>query len=249
MTRDDWLAVIGQAAGLGVPLVQFIGGEPTLHPDLPELISAAAAAGLRVEVFSNLVHVSPQLWRCFSGHPVTLATSWYSSDPDEHRAITGRPAHARTKANIAEAVRRGIPVRAGIVDLLDGQKTAEARRELAELGVTQVRIDWLRQLGRGDPGQAASGDAGQLCGQCGHSVAAVGPEGDVWPCVMARWLPIGNVRREPLAHLLARPLAAAREELFGAAQPTEACTPACNPSCSPSSICGPTCGPSYCGPR
>ncbi len=32
MTADDWRSVISQAAGLGVSMVQFIGGEPTLHP-------------------------------------------------------------------------------------------------------------------------------------------------------------------------------------------------------------------------
>jgi MoaA/NifB/PqqE/SkfB family radical SAM enzyme len=32
MTEWDWCRVIDQAAALGVRMVQFIGGEPTLHP-------------------------------------------------------------------------------------------------------------------------------------------------------------------------------------------------------------------------
>jgi MoaA/NifB/PqqE/SkfB family radical SAM enzyme len=35
MSRSEWCRVIDEAAMLGVQLVQFIGGEPTLHPDLP----------------------------------------------------------------------------------------------------------------------------------------------------------------------------------------------------------------------
>lgn len=35
MTADDWKSVIDQAVAAGVSMVQFIGGEPTLHPELP----------------------------------------------------------------------------------------------------------------------------------------------------------------------------------------------------------------------
>jgi MoaA/NifB/PqqE/SkfB family radical SAM enzyme len=66
MTSADWRRVIDEAAGLGVGMVQFIGGEPTLHPDLPELLDHALAGGLAVEVFSNLVHVTPSLWERFT---------------------------------------------------------------------------------------------------------------------------------------------------------------------------------------
>jgi MoaA/NifB/PqqE/SkfB family radical SAM enzyme len=243
MTRDDWLAVIGQAADLGVPLIQFIGGEPTLHPDLPRLIDAAAAAGLQVEVFSNLVRVSPRLWRCFAGNPVTLATSWYSSDPGEHRSITGRPAHARTKANIAEAVRRGIPVRAGIIDVLDGQRTAQARAELQALGVTDIGGDRLRGIGRG----GGSRDVAELCGNCGRGVAAISPDGEVWPCVMARWLCAGSVLEQPLASIIGGPRW--RDLVAAIPSPATMCGPdRCNPQCSPH--CYPNCSPrSHCNPN
>ena len=38
MTLEDWTGVIHQASALGCRQLQFIGGEPTLHPDLPALI-------------------------------------------------------------------------------------------------------------------------------------------------------------------------------------------------------------------
>jgi MoaA/NifB/PqqE/SkfB family radical SAM enzyme len=47
---------------------------------------------------------------------VSLATSYYSDDPAEHDKVTGRVgSHARTLADITEAVRRGIPIRADII--------------------------------------------------------------------------------------------------------------------------------------
>jgi len=50
MAADDWRRVIHEAADLGARMVQFIGGEPTLHPALPQLIDHALDAGVEVEV-------------------------------------------------------------------------------------------------------------------------------------------------------------------------------------------------------
>ncbi|WP_243769995.1 radical SAM protein [Amycolatopsis acidicola] len=86
MRLPDWLRVIDEAARLGVRTVQFIGGEPTLHPDLPDLIPAAKRAGLAIEVFSNLVHITDELWdtflRCDVGRrPPTTVTIPASTAP------------------------------------------------------------------------------------------------------------------------------------------------------------------------
>jgi MoaA/NifB/PqqE/SkfB family radical SAM enzyme len=59
MTEDDWSRVIDEARTLGVTMVQFIGGEPILHPNLSRLVQHALGRELTVEVFSNLVRVTP----------------------------------------------------------------------------------------------------------------------------------------------------------------------------------------------
>ena len=130
--------------------MQFNGGEPTLHPDLPTLVKHALGQGLKVEIFSNLVQVTPASWDLFSLTGVSLATSYYSDDPRQHSAITGRRgSHARTRANLAEVVRRGIPVRVGVIDLGDAQRWKQAVAEIKALGVTDVGADDMRGVGRG----------------------------------------------------------------------------------------------------
>lgn len=203
MTPPDWVRVLDQAAAMGVEMVQFIGGEPTLHPALVDLLDHALFLGLEVEVFSNLVRVTDELWEAFSRPGVSLATSYYSDDPARHAAVTGRPSHARTRANISEALRRGIPLRAGVIDLGGDQRAAAAQAELVELGVPEVGYDRLRQVGRGV--RDAQPGVEQLCGRCGDGVAAVSPDGAVWPCVFSRWLPVGNVLERELAEVLAGP--------------------------------------------
>lgn len=51
LNTTTWLRVLDQAAELGVLQVAFSGGEPTLRPDLAELIAHAADLGL----YSNLI--------------------------------------------------------------------------------------------------------------------------------------------------------------------------------------------------
>ncbi|GAB2622531.1 hypothetical protein GCM10027168_63110 [Streptomyces capparidis] len=203
MARRDWERVIDEAADLGVKAVQFIGGEPTLHPDFAPLITRARKRGLSAEVYSNLVRITPPLWSLFSELGIGLATSYYTDDPRQHAEITRRPTLQRTKDNIAEALRRGIPLFVGIVDLHDGQRVAEAREQLAALGVTRVKVDRLRGVGRG--GLERAKDVSQLCGGCTKSRAAVASNGDVWPCVFSRWLPVGNVLRDSLSTILSGP--------------------------------------------
>jgi MoaA/NifB/PqqE/SkfB family radical SAM enzyme len=109
MTVPDWERVITEARDLGVEAVQFIGGEPTLYPGLGRLIRYALQIGLRVDVYSNLVHVTPELWELLELPGVSLGTSWYSADPVTHAKITGTVgSYWRTQANIAEALQRGI---------------------------------------------------------------------------------------------------------------------------------------------
>lgn len=253
MSTAAWLGVIDQAAHLKVNMVQFIGGEPTLHPDLTTMVDHALGLGLEVEVFSNLVHVTPALWETFGQPGVRLACSYYSDDPKQHAAVTGRNTHARTKANIAEAVRRAIPLRVGVVGLHDDQRVSQAQAELAALGAIDVRVDRLREVGRGVRGDDEGKD--QLCGNCTNGVLAIGPDGSVWPCVFSRWMPVGNVLANPLADVIASAefrqtsddlnahFAARLGESAQVPCVPEMCDPQCGPSCSPACVPASNCGP------
>ena len=249
MATEDWTRLLDQAADLGVRAVQLIGGEVTLHPDLPAIIGHALSRALAVEVFSNLIAVSAEQWAAFSQPGVTLATSYYSDDAEQHNAITQRPTYARTKANVAKAVELGIPLRAGVIDLGGGQRIEEARSELVDLGVPSIGYDRLREIGRGACGNGDS--AAQLCGQCGNGAAAVMADGTMRPCIMARWMTTGNVRTQTLGAALAG-MAAARAELLAQGMPDVAARGECTPAktgenCYPHNRFAPVGGP--CSPQ
>lgn len=242
MKPEDWERVLQEAAVLGASRVTVIGGEPALNPDLPRIVRHALDLRLHVEVYTNLVAVTPDLWDVFELPGVSLATSWYSNDRLEHKAITGRDTFRQTLGNIEEAVRRGIPLRAGVVDgILPGQYAKEGEELLRGQGVTKIGTDRVREFGRGtipDPTQA--------CGRCGHGRAAVLPDGSVTPCPMTRWMQAGSVHDAELGTILEQVT-----EMAGTLPEPRRDVNACNPDsdggdCSPAET--DACGPSYCNP-
>ncbi|WP_308315524.1 radical SAM/SPASM domain-containing protein [Streptomyces sp. ISL-100] len=241
MTADDWRTLITDAAALDIPQVQLIGGEPTLNPAWTDLVSLALSLGRKVEVYSNLFHIRPHWWSLLSREGVTLATSWYSDDPDEHDAITTRTgSYLRTRANIQEALRRGIPLRAGIVHINEGQRVTEARAELLSLGVTQINTDRVRAVGRAATEETP--DVAELCGRCGHGRAAVLPDGSLALCVLSRFMPCGNVKDKRLADILGSPEWWAAVERIPA-RPHMGCTPDDSSDCDPANTTA--CDPAY----
>lgn len=71
----------------------------------------------------------------------------------------------------------------------------------------------------------------------------------MWPCVFARWMPVGNVRESPLAEILAGPaIEEACNELIRGASRREKERVKCGPEsqCGPAkSDCEPHCPPGY----
>ncbi|NNH71248.1 radical SAM protein [Nocardia uniformis] len=246
MTTSDWLSVIDDAADIGVREIQFIGGEPTLHPALPKLIGYASSRGIATEVYSNLVRIRADIWDTLVEYKVRLATSYYSDQPEQHRLITGNAlAHKRTTENISKAIELGIPVRVGIVSVLEDQRIDEARQLLADLGVENIDIDHVRRAGRANTDVDTPLE--ELCGQCAGDVLAVYPDGAVRPCVFTRSLRVGDVLESSLRQVIDSPqLATARTAIGNATAANQrhrdgSCDPNCNPVCHPG--CGPRCAP------
>lgn len=246
MSAEDWQRAIDQAAEHGVTRVCMIGGEPTTHPAFADLLTHSLNRGMHVEVFTNLYRMTEALWSLLDQPGVSLATSYYSDSSTEHDAITHRTgSYARTRANIAEAVRRRIPIRVGIIGMTGDQHTEQARAELVTLGVPAdaIGLDHLRAFGRGAAGLPNEADT---CGRCGHGTAAILPDGTVTPCVFTRAATAGSVHAAPLADVLTGTEFAAQvarlDSLRNSGPITWPCVPdMCNPQCGPS--CSPACNP------
>lgn len=242
MTVEEWVRVLSEAASAGVRHVQFTGGEVTMHPDAPTLIEYARGLGLRVEVYSNMVHLTERWWTLLQREGVSLATSYYGTE-DAHNGVTGRNSYARTRTNIDRAVKAGIPIRVSVIVPEPTHTGERAREQLKALGVTNVRVDHVRPFGRAAGGKAPCADG--LCGRCGDGRASVGPDGEVSPCVFSTWLGVGNVKDGSLAAILDGPAMAQANATIRRGRGLGMS----RNSCGPQSPCGPDTEQKPCGPQ
>ncbi len=205
LTTEDYESLLRQAYALGCRRMQFIGGEPQLHPDFGRLLRTAKEVGFDfVEVFSNLTHLREDTVRFAAGAGIRFATSVYSDDPAVHDAVTQvRSSHARTVGNLGRLVESGVATRAAIIRI-DQEPAAIERTTsyLHGLGVPTVHTGGVRGFGRG---QLLLGEPGGMHGLCGHCWAGklcVAPDGAAYACVMAREWTVGDVLASPLAEIV-----------------------------------------------
>jgi MoaA/NifB/PqqE/SkfB family radical SAM enzyme len=228
MSADLAANLVDQAAEIGFGRLQLTGGEPLLHPELASLVSRAVDAGIdRVEVFTSGVGLDPVLLGAISDQ-AEFAISVYSTDPAVHDRITGVPGSlAATLAAIDLLLERGFQLRVAVILMRENAGDwPRTRAELVERGVPAERVSasLMSRTGRGreaelpdelpddlvaDPADPEpSRDPWSWPGK-----AAVSPSGDVFPCIFARWLKLGNAAEQSLSEILARPDACAAPEL------------------------------------
>jgi MoaA/NifB/PqqE/SkfB family radical SAM enzyme len=266
LQRSDYERLMTDAAAIGCRQIQFIGGEPTLNPDLVRHIEFAVDAGYTfIEVFSNLTRLEDRLITCFKTHGIHVATSVYAAGAETHDDVTKvRGSFTRTITNVRRLLDAQIPVRAGVIEMeQNAGQTAGTVRFLREIGVPDVRTDRLRQFGRA----AADTDARQmseLCGSCAGGTVCVAPDGRVSPCIMSKKWSVGDCRTASLGELVTGPaLRAVRDQIHTLvvaprqhelrAESCGPCTPCspdvnCNP-CPPNTTCPPNQCPPYCVPN
>lgn len=244
MTCEDWSSVIDDAAGMGCCYVQFIGGEPLLHPEIEQLARQAKEHGMDIEVLTNGTVLSDRMLGWMSALDVNVSTSVYSSCATRHDAVTGKAGSwDRTVSNIDRMIEEGLSVRAGIIYRdRELDRVEETTVFLANRGVL-VGTDHVRAIGRGGFAQSAEAYLAELCGACGNDRVCVTNTGDVHPCIMARRTALGNVKCTSLRAILAGEELCAFNSALAAARSSsaKACTPDCWPNggCAPHDMCNP----------
>jgi MoaA/NifB/PqqE/SkfB family radical SAM enzyme len=246
MREEDWVNAISQGARQGVTDIQFIGGEPLLVKYIDRLIAFAHSKSLNVEVFTNATGVTKRHVDLFKKYNVSVATSFYSFDPEIHDRITNKPGSwRRTVTAIRMMVSNQIPLRAGIILMPGNSDGFERTRDfLFSMGVTNCGSDSVRAFGRASDVQPM-GDKyfDELCGRCGSDRVCVTSSGDIFPCVMSRATVVANffetglsLRRDELSTFSSK-LRAAKNRSTA----LSACTPDCWPhgGCAPHDVCNP----------
>ena len=265
LTTTDYFEAISSAHQHGCRKVQFIGGEATLHPDLPEMISLCRELGYEfIEVFTNLISLPEKLLTSFIENNVAIATSFYSAKPSVHDQMTARNGSwDRTVENLKRVLASNLDCRAGIIiSEVNEADVQDAEKFLQELGVTNIGRDRVRAFGRAanDTNEQMAG----LCGSCAGDVICIGYDGRVSPCIMSKKWSVGSLEDQPLEQILTsskrretrEAIYAATYEASGTHPQMGGCNPDCTPcspksndTCTPKTMCypqhTPNCSPKY----
>lgn len=251
LTKEDYASLMTQARSLGCRKIQFIGGEPQLNPEFQALLAKAKTAGFEyIEVFSNLVRLDDKTIRYAANNGICFATSVYSDDPAQHDAVTKvKSSHSKTIANLKRLISAGVDTRAAVI-VIEQDKASLNRTNLflRRLGVRHVSQGATREFGRGERIRGHSARLSGLCGHCWNGKLCIAPDGEAYPCVMARKWRIGNVLENSLKDIvLGGPLEEIRQTIFDTVWASKHSPKHSNvPKVTLSSNCdpnGPTCGP------
>jgi radical SAM protein with 4Fe4S-binding SPASM domain len=224
--------VLKDAKALKFGLVQFTGGDPLISPHCVQAVEFAREIGIpQVEIYTNGLALRGRTYDRLRELAPSFAFSFYSHNPETHDAITQTPgSHARTARAIRRAVDDGLNVRVGVISMEENQHDASKTYEyLRELGVPDdsIGFDQMRDVGRGDatpietnvrPAGVQTGGVESARPRNFGGSAAVSYDGQVYPCIFSRHLPLGSIYETSLEAILtsAEPIAQQKKNLLQA---------------------------------
>jgi len=153
LSTEQWKTILDKLWALGIPHIVFTGGEPTLRPDLPELIAHAEHNGQITGLNTNGRRLKDPhlLQRLLDAGLDHVQITVESHDPVVHDAIVCSPgAWEDTIAGVKNALASRLYVMTNTTML---QSNSPYLREtlafLAELGVPTVGLNALIYSGKG----------------------------------------------------------------------------------------------------
>ncbi|MBQ7416186.1 MAG: radical SAM protein [Oscillospiraceae bacterium] len=142
MTTKQWKQAIDRLEAARVPMVTFTGGEPTLRPDIAELVGYAKRMVTRLN--TNGVNLTPELVRQLKDAGLdSLQVTLYSHDEAVHNALVGSDHFRDTVRGIRTAVEAGLDIS---INTPMCRKNADFDKTLAfvhSLGVRFVTVSGL----------------------------------------------------------------------------------------------------------
>jgi len=227
MQLATFAAVLDRAGAAGVRAVDLLGGEPTLHPALGDMVRAAAARGVRVTLSTNgdggldlLGELEDELGRdafragvsVNEGEAPARLAAWIASRSPMVKSVCRRG--GALPRLLAEHLAR--PGTEGYLIYLDALVAGDLDRTVAYPEFLELLVR-LRRRHPGLAGVACGGFvpdlkvspelAGARC-PAGTTKLSVLPDGSAYPCYLLFGRPefrLGNLATEPFERIWSHP--------------------------------------------
>lgn len=142
LAPDLIISVLREAVDLGLESVAISGGEPILHPELPEIIQKTTELGLSIHLYTSGIYEHDHSadaftdWGSLAESLSSVTFNVQSYCPEIHNFLTQQPlSHEMATKSLLAALESGCTVNAHIVP------------NHVNLETIEETIDWLRQLG------------------------------------------------------------------------------------------------------
>jgi radical SAM protein with 4Fe4S-binding SPASM domain len=160
LTTDQWKEVIAKLWNMGVPHVVFTGGEPTLRPDLQDLISKSEEFGQVTGLVTNgrMLGRPGYLHELIAKGLDHVQITVLSHKPDVHdRLVGGQGAWKDTVEGLKVAVSEDLYVSTNTTLMPDNLKEIEdTMRFIISLGVKNIAFNGLIRSGKGKSAEGIS---------------------------------------------------------------------------------------------
>ena len=154
LSLEDWKRVIARVWDLRIPHIVFTGGEPTLHPDLPEMVAFAEELGVITGLNTNGRKLSGPAFvkKLVDAGLDHVQITLESHDQAIHDRMVAAPgAWEETVAGIRNVVDSRLYLMTNTTLLTHNSPyVEETLRFLGELGVPTVGINALIYSGKGE---------------------------------------------------------------------------------------------------
>ncbi len=210
---------LDDAKELGFKTVQLTGGDPLVASSCVPAARHAARLGFEtLEIYTNGLALRGSIFDALCELRASFAFSFYSHDASVHDAITRTPGSQRRTADaIRSVLGAGRSARVGIIvfesNRHDLDRTVAFVRELG-VASDAIGIDVQRDVGRGEMIERSlswsmpeTESAGHREGSAGFTgTACIAYDGQVYPCIFSRHLPLGDLRERSLSDVLEDPM-------------------------------------------
>jgi MoaA/NifB/PqqE/SkfB family radical SAM enzyme len=131
------------------PHFLFTGGEPTLHPQLLEVLEAVDGAGYPTQLMTNGTRMRKETAKRLSkmSHLAKVQISLESTDPQINDSIYGEGLHRRVLKALDTLREQGVPVGLAVTPMKDNEDGLHGIEELASAKGAEVKYISLYDLG------------------------------------------------------------------------------------------------------
>jgi len=229
LSTFEWQDVIEQLSLIGCEEIRFIGGEPTLYPDLVALIEKAIKLNIKIKLYTNGTYFPNNLLHSLHVYNVAVQVSIYGHTSKIHDSITGVSGSLKKlESNIKLMLDLGIKLTCKIVVMKNNEDYInEINRYLSSFNPSLLPIasyDIIRPTNcesdnKYIPTKAEVINSSYLTkpsfniskkrffdairhNTCWYRKLAIKSYGDIIPCIFERNAVISNVRKQKIADII-----------------------------------------------